>query len=131
MVVDFTVNSVLDNFLVNTLTQTYEEALGPSPPFGKNDDERKKWLLYQKRKWAFQRKQKRLLKRAGRRVQGTNTKNTLGVIGQKRRKTIYDQFWHVISISPIGENTGDYRLWAMIGDELHPMTITVPSLGCP
>ena len=105
--------------------------MGPSPPFGKNEDERKKWLLYQKRKWAFQRKQKRLLKRAGRRVQGTNTKNTLGVIGQKRRKTIYDQFWHVISISPIGENTGDYRLWAMIGDELHPMTITVPSRGCP
>ena len=43
---------------------------------------------------------------------------------RKRAKTVFDQFWHVIQICNLGN--GEFRIWALIGDELHPMTVTVP-----
>ena len=60
------------------MNQSWEEALGEMPPFGKTIEERRKWFLFQKRKWAYQRKQKKLLRRAGRRVQPSSSTGPTG-----------------------------------------------------
>ena len=58
------------------MNQSWEEALGEMPPFGKTVEERRKWFLFQKRKWSYQRKQKKLLRRAGRRGQPSSSSST-------------------------------------------------------
>ena len=68
------------------MNQSWEEALGEMPPFGKTVEERRKWFLFQKRKWSYQRKQKKLLRRAGRRVQPSTSSNT----GTAKSKSIHN-----------------------------------------
>ena len=57
--------------------------------------------------------------------QPTNKQSTIGVM-RKRAKTVLDQFWHVVQMNNLGN--GEFRVWCMIGDELHPMNVTVPRI---
>ncbi|KAK2153411.1 hypothetical protein LSH36_298g04118 [Paralvinella palmiformis] len=119
------------------LTQSWREALGPPPPMGKTKEECKVWIEFQKKKWAFQSKQ-RAQRHKRRRLEDTDNSTSGGLIrsgagvgvgGFLRRKgrTMLDMPWQVVQLAETG-TPGQYKLWALIGSDLHAIKLNVPRI---
>ncbi|XP_052824360.1 DNA polymerase epsilon catalytic subunit A-like [Octopus bimaculoides] len=117
-----------------SLTQTFRDILGPPPPMGKTKAEMVEWLQYHKKKWALQSKDRQLQKRRRVDLADFNSSATpiigrQGLSGFMRRtaRTILDLPWQLIQLAETSE-PGQYRLWALIGNDLHVMRLNVPRI---
>ncbi|KAL1117393.1 hypothetical protein AAG570_004719, partial [Ranatra chinensis] len=114
--------------------KTWREALGSPPPFGKTKEERLVWLAFHKRKWAWQ-KEGRLAaeKDRRRRTDGSVTKpprlvaSTLGGFLKKAQHALLTTPWQIIQISETNA-VGVFRIWALVGSELHQVRLIVPRI---
>ncbi|KAJ8379395.1 hypothetical protein SKAU_G00001730 [Synaphobranchus kaupii] len=118
------------------LTQSWREILGPPPPSGNTREERLVWLRYHKKKWELQlrqrkerRKRRRLLdgqvQPAGGGVIRGGSTTGLGSFLRRTARSILDMPWQIVQIAETSQ-PGLYKLWAVIGNDLHCMKLNIP-----
>lgn len=118
------------------LTQSWREILGPPPPAGKTREEILVWLRYHKKKWELQLRQRKERKKRRRMLDGDAQPVGGGVIrdgpvtglGSFLRRTarsILDMPWQIVQIAETS-HPGLYKLWAVIGNDLHCMKLNIP-----
>ncbi|KAJ4448291.1 hypothetical protein ANN_10305 [Periplaneta americana] len=122
-----------------TLPQSWRDVLGPPPPLGSTKESRLAWLEYHKKKWALQAKQRaerNSYKRSrvgesgetgGRLVARKPAAGTLGGFLQRAQRTLLDTPWQIIQLSETNK-PGVFRLWALVGQELHNIRLIVPRI---
>ncbi|XP_052412304.1 DNA polymerase epsilon catalytic subunit A [Carassius gibelio] len=118
------------------LTQSWREILGPPPTIGANREELLVWLRYHKKKWELQLRQRKERRKRRRLVDGESQPTGGGVIrggpttglGSFLRRTarsILDMPWQIVQIAETS-HPGFYKLWAVIGSDLHCMKLNIP-----
>ncbi|KAG7318195.1 hypothetical protein KOW79_017950 [Hemibagrus wyckioides] len=118
------------------LTQSWREILGPPPPMGTTQEERLVWLRYHKKKWELQirqrkerRKRRRMLdgeaQPTGGRVIRDGPTTGLGNFLRRTARSILDMPWQIVQIAETS-HPGLYKLWAVIGTDLHCMKLNIP-----
>ncbi|CAC5377738.1 POLE [Mytilus coruscus] len=114
-------------------SQTWKEILGPVPLMGNTKEERKVWLEYHKKKWQLQAKDKQNRKK--RRIDfgdvpmgvSTSTRTGLGGFLRRTARSIMDLPWQIVQLMETG-HPGQYKLWALIGNDLHAMKLNIPRI---
>ncbi|XP_043835295.1 DNA polymerase epsilon catalytic subunit A [Dromiciops gliroides] len=117
------------------LTQSWREILGQPPSLGTTKEEWLVWLTFHKKKWELQARQ-RQERRKRRRVETREGMLSSGVIrdgpatglGHFLRRTarsILDLPWQIVQISETSQ-PGLFRLWAVIGNDLHCIKLNIP-----
>ncbi|XP_060805157.1 DNA polymerase epsilon catalytic subunit 1 [Amyelois transitella] len=115
----------------------WRAALGAPPAFGSSKEERRQWILFQKKKWLWQMEQRGYRNRSKRGKitdseampppRNFGTSNTLGGFIRKAQRTLLNTPWQIIQVSETSE-PGLFRLWALVGSELHQIKLTVPRI---
>lgn len=121
----------------NDLTKSWRQMLGNPPPRGNF----KEWIVFQKKKWAWQAKQKEAAgrKRAkkddddgdvsslggGGGVIRSGGRATLGGFLRRAQRTLLDTPWQIIQIVETS-HPGLFKLWALVGSDLHCIKLVVP-----
>uniref|UniRef100_A0A8C0HBU2 DNA polymerase epsilon catalytic subunit n=1 Tax=Chelonoidis abingdonii TaxID=106734 RepID=A0A8C0HBU2_CHEAB len=117
------------------LTQSWREILGPPPPTGTTKEERLAWLRYHKKKWELQARQ-RQARRKKRRLEDGEVVLGGGVIRdgsskglssylRRTARSILDLPWQIVQVAETSQ-PGLFRLWAVIGSDLHCIKLSVP-----
>ncbi|XP_026333322.1 DNA polymerase epsilon catalytic subunit A [Hyposmocoma kahamanoa] len=118
---------------------TWREAFGPPPPFGTTKEERKAWILFQKKKWKWQMEQRGLRERTSKKGKVDNNDalmppprsagpaNTLGGFIRRAQRTLLNTPWQIIQVLETGE-PGLFKLWVLVDKELHQIKLTVPRI---
>ncbi|XP_048254478.1 DNA polymerase epsilon catalytic subunit A-like isoform X1 [Haliotis rufescens] len=125
-----TPNTQLDS-QTSDLSQNWRDVLGAPPPMGSTKEERKVWLEYHKKKWQMQAKEKQERKR--RRLDfdtpATASLPARGLGGFLRRtaRSMMDMPWQVVQLMETSL-PGQYRLWAVIGNDLHSIKLNIPRI---
>ncbi|XP_057689041.1 DNA polymerase epsilon catalytic subunit A-like isoform X1 [Corythoichthys intestinalis] len=120
------------------LTQSWREVLGPPPAMGKTKEERLVWLRYHKKKWELQMRQRKERKKKRRLLDGEaqpvgggvirdGPTTGLGSFLRKTARSILDMPWQIVQIAETS-HPGLYKLWAVIGNDLHCMKLTIPRI---
>ena len=125
-----------DSIEEEDLSKSWRQVLGNPPP-RKNV---KEWILFQTKKWAWQRKQKQGHQRSSKRQkfdesdQGSGVvirtgvnRGTIGGFLRRTQRTLLDTPWQIIQIMETG-TPGLFRLWALVGSDLHCIKLTVPRI---
>ncbi|XP_055615917.1 DNA polymerase epsilon catalytic subunit 1 isoform X2 [Toxorhynchites rutilus septentrionalis] len=119
--------------------KTWREALGAPPAVGQTKEELLVWLAYHRKKWKWQLAQrnkfrdpqaKRSRMDDGQALVSTGATRPAATIGgflRKTQRSLIEQTWHVIQIIPTDE-LGHFNIWAMVGEELHKIKLTVPRI---
>ncbi|TDH12869.1 hypothetical protein EPR50_G00050310 [Perca flavescens] len=118
------------------LTQSWREILGPPPPMGKTREERLVWLRYHKKKWELQLRQRKERKKKRRLLDGEaqpvgggvirgGPTTGLGSFLRRTARSILDMPWQIVQIAETS-HPGLYKLWAVIGHDLHCMKLNIP-----
>lgn len=120
------------------LTQSWREVLGPPPPLGTTKEERLLWLRYHKKKWELQARQRKERQKKRRLEDGDVAPGAGGIVREtqaaglgnflrKTARSILDMPWQIVQI---GESSqpGIFRLWAVIGSDLHCIKINIPRI---
>ncbi|XP_029426854.1 DNA polymerase epsilon catalytic subunit A isoform X2 [Rhinatrema bivittatum] len=117
------------------LTQSWREILGPPPPIGITKEERLVWLRYHKRKWELQAKQRRERRKKRRLLDGEAVPGGgvirdglpagLGSFLRKTARSILEMPWQIVQIGET-KQPGLFRLWAVIGSDLHCIKLKIP-----
>lgn len=124
----------------NELDKNWREILGPPPPMGKPGEEREIWIRYHKKKWAIQLKQ-RAARRGREQNSNTGTSNStfggnsgagvlrtnLGGFLRRAQQTLLSSMWQILQVMETSQ-PGMFRLWALVGNELHQIRLTVPRI---
>uniref|UniRef100_A0A4W4F1C0 DNA polymerase epsilon catalytic subunit n=1 Tax=Electrophorus electricus TaxID=8005 RepID=A0A4W4F1C0_ELEEL len=117
------------------LTQSWREILGPPPPMGTTQEERLVWLRYHKKKWELQIRQRKERRKRRRLIDGEAQPTGGGVIRdgpvtglggflRKTARSILDMPWQIVQIAETG-HPGLYKLWSVIGTDLHCMKLNI------
>ncbi|XP_064470762.1 DNA polymerase epsilon catalytic subunit A-like [Ornithodoros turicata] len=122
------------------LKKSWKEVLGPPPPFGKTKEEKITWIKFQKKKWEFQLRQRLARSKRARweknsasdsassgLVVRAPTTATLGGFLRKAQRALVDQPWQIIELAETGQ-PGVFRLWALVGTDLHQIRLVVPRI---
>ncbi|KAM8886760.1 DNA polymerase epsilon catalytic subunit A [Spinachia spinachia] len=118
------------------LTQSWREILGPPPTLGKTREERLVWLRYHKKKWELQLRQRKERKKRRRLLDGQaqpvgggvirdGPTTGLGSFLRRTARSILDMPWQIVQIAETS-HPGLYKLWAVIGNDLHCMKLNIP-----
>ncbi|RMC06098.1 hypothetical protein DUI87_17643 [Hirundo rustica rustica] len=117
------------------LSQSWREILGPPPPLGTTKEERLVWLRFHQKKWELQARQRqerwkrRRLEDGGAVTGGGVVRDALskGLSSYLRRtaRSILDLPWQVVQIAETSQ-PGLFRLWAVIGSDLHCIKLSIP-----
>lgn len=102
-------------------------------------EEIQEWLTFHKKKWALQAKL-RAEQRKRRRMEssefgaggsgGISRASTVAGIGgflRRTAQTLLDTPWQIVQIAETGD-PGVYRLWTIVGTDLHAMKLIVPRI---
>ncbi|XP_048370765.1 DNA polymerase epsilon catalytic subunit A [Sphaerodactylus townsendi] len=119
------------------LTQSWREILGPPPPTGTTKEEHLVWLRYHKKKWELQARQ-RLERRKRRRLADGEAVLGGGLIRdgpsrglnsylRKTARSILDMPWQIAQIAETSQ-PGLFKLWALIGTDLHCLKLNIPRM---
>ncbi|KAJ7309581.1 hypothetical protein JRQ81_007633, partial [Phrynocephalus forsythii] len=119
------------------LLQSWREILGPPPPIGTTKEERLAWLCFHKKKWALQARQ-RLERRKRRRLADgeavlggglvrAGPSKGLGNYLRKTARSLLDMPWQIVQIAETSQ-LGLFKLWAVIGSDLHCLKLNVPRI---
>lgn len=99
-------------------------------------EELKAWVEYHKKKWSLQAKQRSDHRKRQRLDDATSGSSNVvrvggaaGIGGFLRRtaRTMLDLPWQIVQIAETGHE-GLYRLWALIGTDLHAIKLIVPRI---
>lgn len=128
------------------VAKTWKEAVGNPPKLENSKEKIQAWIAFQKKKWTWQ-----LAQRNRFRDKDTGNKNkksktsrtetpiepqviakrgaatTLGGFLKRAQRSLIETSWQIIQIASVGE-MGDFILWAMVGEELHKVKLTVPRI---
>ncbi|XP_055613279.1 DNA polymerase epsilon catalytic subunit 1 [Uranotaenia lowii] len=121
--------------------KTWREALGAPPPVGSSKEELQAWLAFHKRKWKWQLTQRKKhrdpqLNKRSRMEEEVPVASSLGsgrqaaTLGgflRKTQRSLIEQTWHVIQVIATDE-MGNFNVWAMVGEELHKIRLTIPRI---
>ncbi|XP_073950246.1 DNA polymerase epsilon catalytic subunit 1 [Choristoneura fumiferana] len=117
--------------------ETWREAFGAPPPFGTTKAERRAWILFQKKKWKWQIEQRKNANRSKRgRMDNESSMppprsmgpaGTLGSFIKRAQRTLLNTPWQIIQVYETSE-PGLFRLWALVGSDLHQIKLTVPRI---
>ncbi|KAK5871426.1 hypothetical protein PBY51_004310 [Eleginops maclovinus] len=119
------------------LTQSWREILGAPPPIGNTREDILVWLRYHKKKWELQlrqrkerKKKRRLLDGEAQTVRGGVIRDQgpttgLGSFLRRTARSILDMPWQIVQIAETS-HPGLYKLWAVIGNDLHCMKLNIP-----
>lgn len=115
------------------LSKSWRQVLGNPPP----KSHIKEWILFQKKKWAWQRKQRSGFQKSKKQkldepqAQGhvvrTGMNQGIGGFLKRTQRTLLDTPWQVIQIMETG-TPGMFRLWALVGSDLHCIKLIVPRI---
>lgn len=126
-------------------TKTWQEALGQTPVLENNRESLTAWVSFQKKKWAWQRAKRNQLRRhsdnnqnkksrpnnstnpAAQQPQSARSVTTLGGFLKRAQRSLIEMPWQIIQIVNLGD-MGNFLVWAMIGEELHKIKLTVPRI---
>ncbi|XP_064211685.1 DNA polymerase epsilon catalytic subunit 1 isoform X2 [Tribolium castaneum] len=120
-------------FTEEDLSKTWREVMGNPPPYGTTKEEHLAWITFQKRKWLFQAMQRaqgtrnRKKAKSSASVLRSTVTGTLSGFLQKAQKTLLTVPWQVIQVAPTPV-AGEYKLWALILNELHQIKLVVPRI---
>ncbi|XP_019487455.1 PREDICTED: DNA polymerase epsilon catalytic subunit A [Hipposideros armiger] len=115
------------------LTVPWQEVLGRPPALGTTQEEWLVWLRFHKKKWQLQARQ-RLARRKRRCLEGAEgapqpirdgPSTGLGGFLRRTARSILDLPWQIVQISETSQ-AGVFRLWAVIGSDLHCIKLNVP-----
>ncbi|XP_074652055.1 DNA polymerase epsilon catalytic subunit A-like [Tubulanus polymorphus] len=128
------------------LSKSWLELLGPPPKMGKTKSEILEWLTYQKKKWRIQQDQReeRFKRRridngssggatGGGELEQTglglirSSANTMGGFLRQKARTLFNTAWQIIQIAETG-HPGQFRMWALVGTDLHCIKLNVPRI---
>ncbi|XP_075222044.1 DNA polymerase epsilon catalytic subunit 1 [Lycorma delicatula] len=122
-----------------SVSLTWQESLGPAPPFGNTRAERKVWLAFQKKKWEWQAtqllgvtsgssKQDKKARLQGNQPQTRMVRQPAGISSflRKAQQTLLSQKWQIIQM--VETEPGMMRLWVMAGTELHQVRLILPRI---
>ncbi|KAJ8035463.1 DNA polymerase epsilon catalytic subunit A [Holothuria leucospilota] len=120
------------------MSQSWQERLGPPPAMGTSKKDIQKWLAYHKEKWRMQieqrkemRKKRRLDATDGGHVGGAvmrmGPSRGLGTFLRKTARSLLDLPWQIIQVAETS-HPGLYKLWALIGNDLHSIKLLVPRI---
>ena len=106
------------------LSKSWREALGPPP---KRSNGLKEWIKFQKKKWQFQAAQRRAGESGKRARIGVSRQApaTLGGFLRQAKRTLLDTPWQVIQVAET-PSPGLYKVWALVGADLHCVKMVVP-----
>ncbi|XP_071842245.1 DNA polymerase epsilon catalytic subunit A-like isoform X3 [Apostichopus japonicus] len=117
------------------MSQSWQERLGPPPAMGTSRRHIQKWLAYHKEKWSMQvtqRKEMRKKRRVdddggsiGGAVMRMGPSRGLGNFLRKTARSLLDLPWQIIQVAETS-HPGLYKLWALIGQDLHSIKLLVP-----
>ncbi|XP_060641327.2 DNA polymerase epsilon catalytic subunit A [Anolis sagrei] len=117
------------------LTLSWREILGPPPPIGTTKEERLAWLCFHKKKWELQARQRQERRKRRRLADGEAALSgglirvgaTKGLSNYLLRtaRSILDLPWQIVQIAETSQ-PGLFRLWAVIGNDLHCLKLNVP-----
>uniref|UniRef100_A0A182REB1 DNA polymerase epsilon catalytic subunit n=1 Tax=Anopheles funestus TaxID=62324 RepID=A0A182REB1_ANOFN len=130
-----------DNETVQTVPKTWREALGDPPSPGTDRAALVEWLQFHKRKWRWQISQRDRHHRDVRNSKRIRTAAdsgsvsiaaptravTLGGFLRKTQRSLIEQSWQIIQILPV-DDLGSFTVWAMVGEELHKIRLSVPRI---
>ncbi|XP_075749504.1 DNA polymerase epsilon catalytic subunit 1 [Rhipicephalus microplus] len=136
-----------ENSKEESLKKSWRETLGPPPPLGQTRAEMIEWLQFHKKKWAHQKRQRQdRTKRVNRganslssatdKTAAAPTKGaairagvtgTLGSFLRRAQRNLLDLPWQIIQLDQMG-TPGVFRLWALVGAELHQLRLVVPRI---
>lgn len=122
--------------------KTWREAFGAPPALVNTTESIQTWVAFHKKKWAWQ-----LARRHRYRGNPKNKKTktvsdqapfqkktgtggpvaTLGGFLRKTQRSLIEQPWQVIQIVSSGDS-GQFTIWAMVGEELHKIKLIVPRI---
>ncbi|KAG1689536.1 DNA polymerase epsilon catalytic subunit A [Nymphon striatum] len=129
----------IKDFNESDLSKPWNEILGPTPKLGKSKvvEEVVAWLVYHKKKWKIQAlqskgrsKRARLDESGSKAIRGAvRHGNSVGLGGfiRKAQRTLLDTPWEIIQIVP-DSFPGLYKIWALVGDDLHQIKLNVPRI---
>ncbi|XP_041095859.1 DNA polymerase epsilon catalytic subunit A [Polyodon spathula] len=118
------------------LTQSWREVLGPPPPSGNTREDRLVWLRYHKKKWELQARQRRERSKKRRLADGEvqptgggairgGPTTGLGSFLRRTARSMLDLPWQIVQIAETSR-PGLFKLWAVIGSDLHCMKLNIP-----
>uniref|UniRef100_A0A674ICE5 DNA polymerase epsilon catalytic subunit n=1 Tax=Terrapene triunguis TaxID=2587831 RepID=A0A674ICE5_9SAUR len=117
------------------LTQSWREILGPPPPTGTTKEERLAWLQYHKKKWELQARQRQARRKKRRLEDGEvvlgggvirdGPSKGLGSYLRRTARSILDLPWQIVQVAETSQ-PGLFRLWAVIGSDLHCIKLSIP-----
>ncbi|XP_062505128.1 DNA polymerase epsilon catalytic subunit A-like isoform X2 [Corticium candelabrum] len=116
-------------------SQSWREVLGDPPALGTTKEERITWLEYHKKKWKLQAQARIERKRSldaddrGTSLQRRRLTDPgqLSTFFRKKALSLVDTPWQVIQIAETNQ-PGLFKLWALVGSDLHCMRLHVPRL---
>ncbi|XP_027422941.1 DNA polymerase epsilon catalytic subunit A isoform X2 [Bos indicus x Bos taurus] len=117
------------------LTMPWQEVLGQPPALGTTQEEWLVWLQFHKKKWQLQ-AQQRLAHKKRRRLEGAEgtprpgairegPSTGLGGFFRRTARSILDLPWQIVQISETSQ-AGLFRVWAVIGSDLHCIKLNIP-----
>lgn len=123
---------------------TWKEALGHPPKLENSKEKIQAWIAFQKKKWAWQLAQRNRFKDTGNKSKKSKTSRTeatieptvaskrgaattLGGFLKRTQRSLIESHWQILQIASVGD-MGDFILWAMVGDELHKIKLSVPRI---
>ena len=116
------------------LAKSWREVLGNPPPRSHVRD----WIVFQKKKWEWQRKQRtqNTKKRArtgegsemGNIIRSAGKPSTLGGFLRRAQRTLLDTPWQIIQITEVSGSPGVFKVWALVGSDLHQVKLVVPRI---
>uniref|UniRef100_A0A8C8ZA88 DNA polymerase epsilon catalytic subunit n=1 Tax=Prolemur simus TaxID=1328070 RepID=A0A8C8ZA88_PROSS len=117
------------------LTVPWQEILGQPPPLGTTQAEWLVWLGFHKKKWQLQARQ-RLARRKRQRLEPSRgalrpgairdgPATGLGSFLRRTARSILDLPWQIVQISETSQ-AGLFRLWAVVGSDLHCIKLSIP-----
>uniref|UniRef100_A0A2I2Y7D6 DNA polymerase epsilon catalytic subunit n=1 Tax=Gorilla gorilla gorilla TaxID=9595 RepID=A0A2I2Y7D6_GORGO len=118
-----------------TPTVPWQEILGQPPALGTTQEEWLVWLRFHKKKWQLQARQ-RLARRKRQRLESAEgvlrpgairdgPATGLGSFLRRTARSILDLPWQIVQISETSQ-AGLFRLWALVGSDLHCIRLSIP-----
>nr|XP_054300838.1 DNA polymerase epsilon catalytic subunit A isoform X2 [Pongo pygmaeus] len=118
-----------------TPTVPWQEILGQPPALGTTQEEWLVWLRFHKKKWQLQARQ-RLARRKRQRLESAEgvlrpgairdgPATGLGSFLRRTARSILDLPWQIVQISQTSQ-AGLFRLWALVGSDLHCIRLSIP-----
>ncbi|XP_065055976.1 DNA polymerase epsilon catalytic subunit A-like isoform X2 [Rhopilema esculentum] len=129
--------SVDSEFHEDDLIKHWKVVLGDPPKQGTTKDELLEWVKFQKKKWRFQSHQRKARQQLGKeagyvatapgRAQSSGPQVGLTGFFRRQAQSILESPWQIVQITE-ADTPGIFRLWAMIGQELHSIKVNVPRI---